>query len=161
MYMGNLDENISEEDLHGLFGLKSTKYIQETCKVGVIKNKRSGISRKLAYVTGPDHVSKKLLKLNTETLKERPSTIEEAKKLPNSPMQSPTKIHPSIVINHHSENQTTFDQSSNSSREQTYRNAAIQKTKFPAKTLILSDSIARGIRIYELSKYINMIEQIY
>ena len=108
MYMGNLDENISEEDLHGLFGLKSTKYIQETCKVGVIKNKRSGISRKLAYVTGPDHVSKKLLKLNTETLKERPSTIEEAKKLPNSPMQSPTKIHPSVVINHHSENQTTF-----------------------------------------------------
>ena len=26
IYVGNLDENISEEDLHELFGLKSTKY---------------------------------------------------------------------------------------------------------------------------------------
>ena len=44
IYVGNLDENISEEDLHELFGLKSTKYLQETCKVEVIKDKRSGIS---------------------------------------------------------------------------------------------------------------------
>ena len=33
MYVGNLDENISEEDLHELFGLKSTTYLQETCIV--------------------------------------------------------------------------------------------------------------------------------
>ena len=39
MYVGYLDENISEEDLHEFFGLKSTKYLQETCKVEVIKTK--------------------------------------------------------------------------------------------------------------------------
>ena len=108
MYVGNLDENISEEDLHELFGLKSTKYLQETCKVEVIKDKRSGVSRKFAYVTAPDRVSKELLKLNGETSKERPLTIEEAKKLPNSPVQSPTKTRPSVVINRHPENQATF-----------------------------------------------------
>ena len=32
MYVGNLDENISEEDLHELFGLKSTKYLQKFTK---------------------------------------------------------------------------------------------------------------------------------
>ena len=45
MYVGNLDENISEEDLHELFGLKSSKYLQETCQVEVIKDKRSEMSR--------------------------------------------------------------------------------------------------------------------
>ena len=95
MYVGNLDENFSEEDLHELFGLKSTKYFQETCKVEVIKEK-SGISRKFAYVTA------------RETFKERPLTIEEAKKLPKSHVQSPIKTRPSVVINRHPENQTNF-----------------------------------------------------
>ena len=107
IYVGNLDEYISEEDLHELFGLKLTKYLQETCKVEVIKDKRSGIS-KFAYVTVPDHVFKELLKLNSETFKERPLTIEGVKKLPNSPVQSPTKTRPSVVINRHPGNQTTF-----------------------------------------------------
>ena len=161
MYVGNLDENISEEDLHELFGLKSTKYLQETCKVEVIKDKRSGVSRKFAYVTAPDRVSKELLKLNGETSKERPLTIEEAKKLPNSPVQSPTKTRPSVVINRHPENQATFQNKRTSQNnlaivpgKQTYKNVAVQKTKLPAKTLILSDSIARGIKIYEFKKYI-------
>ena len=74
----------------------------------MIKDKKSGISRKFAYVTAPDHMSKELLKLNSETFKERPLTIEEAKKLPILPVQSPTKTHPSVVMNHHPENQTTF-----------------------------------------------------
>ena len=39
---------------------------------------------------------------------ERPLTIEEAEKLPNSPVEAPTKTRPSIVINHHPEYQTTF-----------------------------------------------------
>ena len=88
-------------------------------------------------------------------------TIEEAKKLPNSPVQSPTKTRPSAVINRHPENQTTFQNKRTSQNnlaivpgKQTYRNAAVQKKKFPAKTLILSDRIARGIRIYEFNKYI-------
>ena len=38
--------------------------------------------------------------------------------------------------------------------KQIYRNAAIQKAQLPIKTLILSDSIARGIKIYEFNKYI-------
>ena len=48
------------------------------------------------------------MKLNDETFKERHLTIEEAKRLTNSPVQSPTKTHPSVAINHHPENQTTF-----------------------------------------------------
>ena len=108
MYIWKLDENISEEDLHELFGLKSAKYLQETCKVEVIKHKRSGISGKFAYVTAPDHVSKELFKLNGETFKERTLTIEEAKKLPNSPVQAPTKTRRSVVINQHPENQAAF-----------------------------------------------------
>ena len=39
------------------------------------------------------------MKLNGETFKERPFNIEETKKLPNSPAQSPTERCPSVVIN--------------------------------------------------------------
>ena len=152
MYIGNFDENISEEDLLELFDLKSTKYLQDACKVEVIKNERSRRSR---------NVSKKLLKLTGETFKKGPLTIKEAKKLPNLTVQSPTKTHSAVVINHHPENQTTFQNKRTGqnnlptvSGKQTYRNAAIQKPKLPAKTLILSDSTARGIRIYEFNKYI-------
>ena len=160
IYVGNLDENISEEDLHELFGLKSRKYLQETCKVEVIRDKRNGVS-KFTYVTASDHMFKELLKLNDETFKERPLTIEEAKKLPNSPVHSPTKTRSSVVINCHPENQTTFQNKCTSQNnlpivpgKQTCKNAAVQKRKLPAKTLILSDSIARGIKIYEFNKYI-------
>ena len=38
--------------------------------------------------------------------------------------------------------------------KQTYGNAAIQKAKPPAKTLVLSDSIAQEIKISEFNKYI-------
>ena len=43
------------------------------------KDKKSEISSTFAYVRASDHVSKELLKLNGETFKERPLTIEEAK----------------------------------------------------------------------------------
>ena len=108
MYIGNLDENISEEDLHELFGLKTTKHLQETCKVEVIKDRRIQRSRKFVYATVPDHVSKEVMKLIGETFKERPLTIEETKKLPNSPVQSPTKTRPSVVMNHHPQYKMAF-----------------------------------------------------
>ena len=91
-------------------------------------------------------MSNELLKPNGETFKERPLTIEEAKKWPDSPVQSSTKTCPPVVINHYPENQTTFENKRTSKNDlpivpgkQTYRNAAIQKTKFPAKTFILRD----------------------
>ena len=97
----------------------------------MIKDEKSGISRKFAYVTVPDHVSKELLKLNGKTFKERLLTIEEAKKLPNLPVHSPTKTRPSVVINHHPENQTTFQNKRTSQNnlpmvpgKQTYKNDA-------------------------------------
>ena len=49
-------------------------------------------------------MSNELLKPNGETFKERPLTIEEAKKLPDSPVQSSTKTCPSVAINHYPEN---------------------------------------------------------
>ena len=91
------------------------------------------------HVTVPDHVSKELLKLNGETFKERPLTIQEAKKLPNSPVQSPTKIRLSVAINRYPENQTTFQNACTSQTnlpivpgKQTNKNAAVQKRKLPA-----------------------------
>lgn len=47
-------------------------------QVEVIKDKRSETSRKFAYVTAPDQVSKESLKLNGETFNERPLIMLKA-----------------------------------------------------------------------------------
>ena len=75
---------------------------------------------------------KELLKLNGKTFKERPLTVEEAKNLPNLPVQSPTKTRPSIIKNQHPKNQMTFQKRQTCQNnipivpgKQRYRNAAI------------------------------------
>ena len=91
---------------------------------------------KFAYVTAPDYVSKELLKLKGETFKETPLTIEKAKKRPNSPLKPTKKTRSSIIIDHHSENQTTFQNQRTCQNilaivlgKQTYRNATIKKNQ--------------------------------
>lgn len=75
--------------------------------------------------------------------------MAKTNKLPNSPVQSPSKAR---VINQNKpscQNNLPIVPG-----KQTYRNAAIQKSKLPAKILILSDSFARGIKIFEFNRYI-------
>ena len=36
IYMGNLSFDIKMDDLHELSGLRSTKYLRETCKVNML-----------------------------------------------------------------------------------------------------------------------------
>ena len=45
IYAGNLHISVTENDLYDFFGLRSTKYLQETCKVVLPLCKRTGISK--------------------------------------------------------------------------------------------------------------------
>ena len=56
IYAGNLHISVTENDLYDFFGLRSTKYLQETCKVDLALCKRTGKSRGYAFLNVPDHV---------------------------------------------------------------------------------------------------------
>ena len=56
IYAGNLHISVTENDLYDFFGLRCTKYLQETCKVDLALCKRTGKSSGYAFLNVPDHV---------------------------------------------------------------------------------------------------------
>ena len=71
LYVGNLNKNISEEDL------RNTTYLKENCCVKIVLSK-SGLSRDFAFITALDHVCTDLIKLNVIDFKSHHLPIEEA-----------------------------------------------------------------------------------
>ena len=64
LYVGNLDSNVSIEDIYELFGLKSTAYLRSNCHVDFPLNQQTKKTRGHVYITAPKHVCDELVKLN-------------------------------------------------------------------------------------------------
>ena len=88
MYVGNLIKSISEEDLHGLFGLQNTTYLKEYCYEKILS--KSGFWRGFAFITAPDHVCTGLIKLNGLTIEE--ALVKPKAKQPSSSGNKTTGI---------------------------------------------------------------------
>ena len=71
MYIANLRLDTKIDDLYKLFGLRSTKYLRETCKINVPVNQNTSKWKGFAFAFVPEHVQKELLKLNGITLENR------------------------------------------------------------------------------------------
>ena len=63
--MGNLNKDITEEDLNQLFGLKATVYLRQTCSIEISLDKNTGKSKGFAFLNVPQHVYNELIKLNS------------------------------------------------------------------------------------------------
>ena len=66
------------DDLYELFGLRSTKYLRETCKINMPVNENTGKCKGFAFALVPEHVQKEILKLNGITLENRTIVIGDA-----------------------------------------------------------------------------------
>ena len=64
IYAGNLHISVTENDLYDFSGLRSTKYLQETCKVDLPLGKRTGKSKRYAFLNVPGRVYTEIVKLN-------------------------------------------------------------------------------------------------
>ena len=62
--VGNLNKDVMISDLNELFGLKTTRYLQEYCSIELPMNLKTGKSRGFAFISCPDHVCNELIKLN-------------------------------------------------------------------------------------------------
>ena len=57
LLVGNLNKNVTEQDLIELFGLRATNYLRNTCHVKLILCSKTNNSRGFAFVTGPERIS--------------------------------------------------------------------------------------------------------
>ena len=79
IYGGNLYISVTENYLYDFFGLRSTKYLQESCKVNLPLCKRTGKSKGYAFLNVPDHMYLEIVKRNGVEFKSKQLVLEEAK----------------------------------------------------------------------------------
>ena len=109
IYVGNLDPNVSIEDIYKLFGLKSTAYLRSDCHVDFPLNQQTQKTRGHVYITAPKDFCDELVKLNGVEFKDKFLIIENVKvrpkvtnpKLTNklTNITSPNRFEPSIFEN--------------------------------------------------------------
>ena len=56
LYIGNLNTDVVEEDLNQLFGIRSTKYLQDTFSIQMPVNQKTEKNKGFAFITAPEHV---------------------------------------------------------------------------------------------------------
>ena len=79
MFVGNLNQSITEKDLNELFSLERTPYLRETCSMEMPKNKHTGQSKDFAFLNILAHVRDKLIKLDGIEYKNQTIKIEKAR----------------------------------------------------------------------------------
>ena len=84
LYIKNLSDNTTEDDLHQLFGLCSTKYLKQNCSVKTPTNSNNSKKKYFALVTTPQHVTTELIKLNGIQFNSKCITVQEAKNKPTA-----------------------------------------------------------------------------
>ena len=61
--MGNFSTRVIVDDIHGLFGLRSSKYLCDNCSVEMLMRSHDQ-SKRFAFITAPQQVTKELHKMN-------------------------------------------------------------------------------------------------
>jgi len=79
IYVGNLANTVTKEDIEQLFGLSTTPYLRQQCWVELSCDADTGKSKGFAFVTVPEHITEELLKLTGIEFYGRQIVIEEAK----------------------------------------------------------------------------------
>ena len=152
--MGNFSTCVTVDDIHELFGLRSTKYLCDNCSVEM-PMRRHDQSKGFAFITAPQHVTKELVKLNGVQFKGNCLIAEESKSRRKSNFRSNLHSRPR-VINNFSENDNTFPRNKFVPGDATYADA----TKSVKRSLtghrknrlvIFGDSITRRIRVRDFN----------
>ena len=77
IYVGNLHENVTKNDLVKLFGLRTTNYLIDNCFIKMLNLQQYGNGH--AFILAPSHVCDELVKLHDLKFNSRKIIIEEAK----------------------------------------------------------------------------------
>ena len=145
IYVGNLLEDITKQDICELFGLDSTSYLRDTCNIDFPINNKTGKFKSLAFIRAPAHVIDELIKLHGIAYHDNDLRVEDAtstRKRTNNNTSNETR-RPSVVVNNHSENQHLHGKKSAASES--------KFSKRKKQIVIFGDSILRRIRLHEFN----------
>ena len=78
MFIGNLNVNVTVDDIYERFGLKTTKYLNYNTYVEMLLNCK-GQTRNFDFTSVPEYVRKDLLKLNNTQFWKKDLVIEAAR----------------------------------------------------------------------------------
>ena len=101
LYIGNLNDNTTEDNLYELFGLRSTKYLTQNCSVKMSRNSSTGKKKYFAYVTATQHVITELIKLNGRQFSYKYMIVEEAKNKPTAFSEANVLRPTTAVLSNH------------------------------------------------------------
>ena len=62
IYVGNLPEDITRQDICELFGLNSTSYLRDTCNIDFPINNKTEKFKGFAFIRAPAHITDELIK---------------------------------------------------------------------------------------------------
>ena len=155
LFIGNLNVNVTIDDIYKLFGLKTTKYLSSNAYVEMPLN-RNGQT----FVAAPDHIRNELLKLNNIQFRKKNLIIEAARskmKTAKTIAKSNHSTRPQVVVNRFPEHQDVFNGSKlvpgkfsyTSAVKSTWLNLGKQN-----RMIIFGDSIFRGIRFRKFNNKI-------
>ena len=151
MFIGNLNVNVTIDDIYKLFGLKTTKYLSSNAYVEMPLN-RNGQT----FVTARDHIRNELLKLNNIQFRKKNLIIEAARskmKTAKTITKSNHSTRPQVVVNRFPEHQDVFNGSGKFSYTSAIKSTWLNLGKQNGM-IIFGDSIFRGIRFREFNNEI-------
>ena len=101
-YVGNLNKDVTINHLDELFGLKTTRYLQQSCSIELPMNEKTGKSRGFAVISCPDQVCNELIKLNGIDFLETCIIVKEAtstRSRVNQVVTNSVTRRPQVVVN--------------------------------------------------------------
>ena len=107
LYVGNLNTNITKDNINELFGLKSTDYLRQNCNVEIPIDRNTEKSKGFAFLKASPHVSDELVKLNGFEFQKQSIRTENARTSRLSINQQ--NARPNSVLNRDSSNQYIFN----------------------------------------------------
>ena len=78
LYVGNLPEYNTKQDICELFGLNSTSYLRDTCNIDFPINSKTGKFKSFAFTRAPAHITDELIKLDGITYHDNELRVEDA-----------------------------------------------------------------------------------
>ena len=125
---------------------------QTNCSVKMSTNSSTGKKKYFAYVTAPEHVTTKLIKLNGVEFNSKCIIVEVAKNKPTAFSEANARrpTSPVFVNGLTDENQSKLP---TGSAKKCY-SETVHLSPNSSNTLIFTDSIAKGIHMYEFNRFI-------
>ena len=134
-----------------MFGLRTSNYLRNTCHVKLILCSKTSNSRGFAFVNGPEHVLKELVKLNGMEFQEKILVIDEAKKKSSTSSLTPLRQIP-VNVSQKSQRKTAFNKTPVVPGHKSFSEVTKSKRTNSYNTLVFSDSIPKGIRMYQFNR---------